>query len=74
MRITRSTYGWTTPPRTLAGRETIGWRNISSNPTSELQFHLYWNALRDLESTWLRERILAANFSAPHAEAWSSAS
>ena len=58
--------------RTLAGRETIGWRNISSNPTSELQFHLYWNAWRDLESTWLRERRLAPNFSAPRADAWSS--
>ena len=58
--------------RTLTGRETIRWRNISSNPTSELQFHLYWNAWRNLESTWLRERRLAGNFTAPRDDAWSS--
>ena len=29
------------PGRRLVGRETIRWRNISANPTSELQFHLY---------------------------------
>jgi hypothetical protein len=44
--------------RTLKGRETIRWRNISANPTSELQLHLYWNAWRNAESTWLRERRL----------------
>ncbi len=58
--------------RTLTGRETIRWRNISSNPTSELQFHLYWNTWRNLESTWLRERRLAGNFTAPRDDAWSS--
>ncbi len=47
--------------RTLHGRETIRWRNISNQPTSELQFHLYWNAWRDTSSTWLRERRLAGN-------------
>lgn len=58
--------------RTLTGRETIRWRNISANPTSELQFHLYWNAWRNRESTWLRERNLAGNFTAPRDDAWSS--
>ena len=58
--------------RTLTGRETIHWRNISSNPTSELQFHLYWNAWRNVESTWLRERRLAGNFTPPRDDAWSS--
>jgi hypothetical protein len=47
--------------RTLHGRERIRWRNISANPTSELQFHLYWNAWRNAESTWLRERRLGGN-------------
>ncbi|MGH9203112.1 MAG: hypothetical protein ACRD2A_17945, partial [Vicinamibacterales bacterium] len=28
--------------KTLTGRETIRWRNISRHATSELQFHLYW--------------------------------
>ena len=58
--------------RTLTGRETIHWRNISSNLTSELQFHLYWNAWRNVESTWLRERRLAGNFTPPRDDAWSS--
>ena len=58
--------------RTLTGRETIRWRNISANPTRELQFHLYWNAWRNRESTWLRERRLAGNFTAPRDDAWSS--
>ena len=44
--------------RTLAGRATIRWRNISSRPATELQFHLYWNAWRNNDSTWLRERKL----------------
>ncbi|OFW13183.1 MAG: hypothetical protein A3H29_09960 [Acidobacteria bacterium RIFCSPLOWO2_02_FULL_67_21] len=58
--------------RRLAGRETIRWRNISAAATSELQFHLYWNAWRNLESTWLRERRLAPGFTPPRADAWGS--
>lgn len=48
-----------TETRRLQGRETIRWRNISRRPAAELQFHLYWNAWRDLDSTWLRESRLA---------------
>ena len=44
--------------RTLTGRETLTWRNISPNATSELQFHLYYNAWRNTRSTWMRERLL----------------
>jgi hypothetical protein len=44
----------------LKGRETIRWRNISGATTSELQFHLYWNAWRDENSTWRREDRLRA--------------
>jgi hypothetical protein len=44
--------------RTISGREQIVWRNITANATSELQFHLYWNAWRDNRSTWMRERLL----------------
>jgi hypothetical protein len=47
--------------RRLTGRETIRWRNITSRPTRELQLHLYWNAWRDANSTWLRERHLAGS-------------
>ena len=58
--------------RTLRGRERIRWRNISANPTGELQFHLYWNAWRDGESTWLRERRLGGNTTTPRPDAWGS--
>ena len=58
--------------RTLAGRETIQWRNISSQTATELQFHLYWNAWRNADSTWMRERRLAGTRTAPRPDAWSS--
>ena len=58
--------------KTLRGRERIQWRNISAQPTSELQFHLYWNAWRDAESTWMRERRLAGTTRRPQADAWSA--
>jgi hypothetical protein len=58
--------------KTLSGRQTIRWRNITSQPASELQFHLYWNAWRDAESTWLRERRVAGLYRAPQDDAWSS--
>jgi hypothetical protein len=45
--------------RRLEGRETLRWRNISSRPADDLQFHLYWNAWRNRDSTWMRERALA---------------
>jgi aminopeptidase N len=56
--------------RSLHGRETIHWRNISAHPTTELQFHLYWNAWRNADSTWMRERRLGGNSSTPRADAW----
>jgi hypothetical protein len=43
------------PTRTLNGRGVVSWRNVTSRPTSEVQFHLYWNAWRNTESTWMRE-------------------
>ncbi len=51
--------------RSIRGRETIVWRNISANPATELQFHLYWNAWRNAGSTYLRERGLATPPPAP---------
>ncbi len=50
--------------RTIAGNETITWRNITNAPATTLQFHLYYNAWRDARSTWMRERILAGTASA----------
>jgi hypothetical protein len=58
--------------RRLEGRETIRWRNLSNQPATELQFHLYWNAWRNADSTWLRERRRAGQFTAPRNDAWSS--
>jgi hypothetical protein len=58
--------------RTLTGRQTIRWRNISDASTPELQFHLYWNAWRNAESTWLRERRLAGAYTPPRDDAWSA--
>jgi hypothetical protein len=58
--------------RTLAGRETIHWRNISTQPAIELQFHLYWNAWRDAESTWMREQRMSGRRAVPRSDAWGS--
>src|SRR5262245_6866930 len=58
--------------RAIVGSETVRWRNISNHPTSELQFHLYWNAWRDTSSTWLRERRLAGSTTRPRDDAWGS--
>ena len=44
---------------TIAGSETIVWRNITSRAANELQFHLYWNAWKNDRSTIMRERALA---------------
>jgi Peptidase family M1 domain len=45
--------------RTITGDEILTWRNTSSAATSTLRFHLYYNAWRNSESTWLRERKLS---------------
>jgi hypothetical protein len=45
--------------RTLTGSQLLTWRNSSSNATSTLQFHLYYNAWRNSSSTWMRESRLA---------------
>ena len=44
--------------RTLTARETLVWTNISNTSTTELQFHLYYNAWRNTDSTWMREHAL----------------
>ncbi len=47
--------------RTITGTETIVWRNITSKPATELQFHLYWNAWKNTRSTYMRERALGSS-------------
>lgn len=41
--------------KTLEGHETITWRNPDRVPVDELQFHLYLNAFRNRQSTFMRE-------------------
>ncbi|HEY7286059.1 MAG TPA: M1 family metallopeptidase [Vicinamibacterales bacterium] len=45
--------------RTITGNERIVWRNITSTTATELQFHLYWNAWKNMKSTFMRERVLS---------------
>lgn len=54
--------------RTITGTERIVWRNITSHPATELQFHLYWNAWRDTHSTFMREEALTGAESRPAAD------
>lgn len=44
--------------RRIAGSGSIVWRNITKHPTSELQVHLYWNAWRDDQSSFIQESML----------------
>jgi hypothetical protein len=43
---------------TLTGREVLTWRNITAAATSELPFHLYYNAWKNTRTTWMREGFL----------------
>ena len=45
--------------RTVDGRLTLRWTNLQERPTAELWFHLYWNAWRNDQSTWMRDDRLA---------------
>jgi len=50
-----------TDGRLLTGSEVLTWRNVTSHPTSELRFHLYFNAWRNADSSWLRAAALLPN-------------
>ena len=41
--------------KTLDGKETLSWKNTSTDEISELQFHLYLNAFKDENSTFMKE-------------------
>ena len=41
--------------RTLTGVETIDWRNTGAIAAYSLRIHLYWNAFRNTNSTWLKQ-------------------
>jgi hypothetical protein len=57
--------------RTIAGSEQITWRNITTAPARELQFHLYWNAWKNDRTTFMRERALASGEPERDAADWS---
>ena len=44
--------------RTLTGSEVITWRNNGIIAAYSIRLHLYWNAFRNTNSTWLRQRRL----------------
>ncbi len=46
--------------RTITGAETITWRNITTKPATDLQFHLYWNAWKSSRTTFMHERALGS--------------
>lgn len=41
--------------KVVTGKEILTWKNISDDNISELQFHLYMNAFKDLNSTYFTE-------------------
>lgn len=45
--------------RTLTGSEVVTWRNIGTMEAYSIRLHLYWNAFRNTNSTWLKQRTLA---------------
>ncbi len=47
--------------RTLTGSEIITWRNPGALPAYSIRLHLYWNAFRNTNSTWLKQRQLAGD-------------
>lgn len=44
--------------RTLTGREVITWRNVTTAAPDDIRLHLYYNAWRNTQSTFLREARL----------------
>jgi Peptidase family M1 domain len=47
--------------RTLTGREIVTWRNATTHPTSELRLHLYYNAWRNDQSSFLKSAALSGS-------------
>ncbi len=45
----------------IAGVGRLHWRNRTTTPVSALRLHLYWNAWRNNDSTWMREIALAGD-------------
>ena len=54
-----------TEKKMLEGKERLHWKNPSGDTIRELQFHLYYNAYRNNQSTWLRNSFRSAPFVGP---------
>ena len=48
--------------RTLKGEQLVTWRNVSTATATYLRVHLYYNAWRNSQSTWLRESRLSGEW------------
>lgn len=55
--------------RTLTGSELITWRNPGDIAAYSIRLHLYWNAFRNTNSTWLKQRKVAGDDPFAHADA-----
>ena len=53
--------------RTLTGTEVITWRNDGIIAAYSIRLHLYWNAFRNTNSTWLKQRRLVGDDPFAHA-------
>ena len=49
------------PTRTITGSELITWHNQGVIAAYSIRLHLYWNAFRNTNSTWLKQRHLAGD-------------
>ncbi len=49
--------------KTLAGTEDIAWFNRTSEPVSDMLFHLYWNAFKNEQSVFFKEMTGGSLFS-----------
>jgi hypothetical protein len=47
--------------RTLTGTEVITWQNTGQIPAYSVRLHMYWNAFRNTNSTWLKQRQLSGS-------------
>ncbi len=59
--------------KTVEGREILKWKNPSSNMVKELQFHLYLNAFKNTNSTFMREsggQMRGFGFDETRKESW----
>ncbi len=55
--------------RIITGSEVITWRNPGQIAAYSIRLHLYWNAFRNTNSTWLKQRHLAGDDPFEHAGA-----